>query len=121
MRNPVTGRTGLHRSSAKAVVDALALVATAAVEHVVAGERADLLAGLHAVLAQGAGVVQVPPQGGDAAEPEEAHPWRLPPFHDAHENEGEARAHEDGGGKGGDEHDGAFDVFPIVVLEYIFL
>jgi hypothetical protein len=112
MGNPVTGRAALHRSGAKAVVDSLALDAAAAVEHVVAGERADLLAGLHAVLAQGAGVVQVLPQGGDAAEPEDAHPWRVQPLHDAHENEEEAHAH-DGGGETDDEHrDGGFDVHP---------
>ena len=94
MGNLVTGRAGLHRYSEKPFVDALALeAAAAAVEHVVAGERADLLAGHHVVMAQVAAVAvaQVPPQGGDAAEPEEENPWRLPPFPDALKNEDEAR------------------------------
>ena len=109
-------RAGRPRPSAKPLVDAvLALDAAAAVERVVAGERADLLAGLHAVLAQGAGVVQLPPQGGDAAEPEEAHPWRLPPYLDlegAHGNEGGAHEHGDDG-KEEDEHGAAGDGHPI--------
>jgi len=83
----------------------LAPGAAAAVERVVAGERADLLAGLHAVLAHGAGVVQRPRQGGDAAEREEADPSPWAP----HDNEGDAHGHNDDGNQD-DEH-GA----PIVV------
>jgi len=85
------------------------------VKRVVARECADLVAGLHAVLAQGAGVVQLPPQGGDAAEPEEAHPWRLPPCLDldgAHENEDDAHDHGDND-KQEDEHGAAGDGHPI--------
>ena len=68
---------------------ALALGAAAAVERVVAGERADLLAGLHALLAHGAGVVEPPRQGGDAAERGEADPSPRAP----HDNDDDAHGH----------------------------
>ena len=69
------GLPGHRISGEKPCVDAEpALDGAAAVEDVVAGERADLLAGLHTVAAHGAGVAQPPPQGGDAAEPEKPHP-----------------------------------------------
>lgn len=58
MGNLAAGQAGHHPPSAKPFVDVLlALDAATAVERVIARERADLVAGLHAILAQGAGVV----------------------------------------------------------------
>jgi len=77
------------------------------VERVVAGERADLLAGLHALLAHGAGVVEHPRQGGDAAERGEADPSPRAP----HDNGDDAHGHA-GDGKGDAEHGVAGDGHP---------
>ena len=73
----------------------------------VAGERADLLAGLHALLAHGAGVVERPRQGGDAAERGEADPSPRAP----HDNGDDAHGHA-GDGKGDAEHGVAGDGHP---------
>jgi len=93
------GLPGHGIPSEKPCVDAEpALDGASTVEDMVAGERADLLAGLHTVAADGAGVAQAPPQGGDAAEPEEAHPRGPPPRSEV------GGAHEDDEGND-DDHD----------------
>jgi hypothetical protein len=80
-----------HPSSAKPFVDDIAL-------DVAAGERADLLVGLHAGLAQGKEVTQqVPRQGDNAAEP--GPPYREP----QEEGRGEGE-HEEGQEEEEDDH-----------------
>jgi hypothetical protein len=74
-RGLAADRAEHRRLSAKPLVDAfVALVALAAVEHMVARERANHLEGVHALLADGAVVAQLPLQGGDAAERRDAQP-----------------------------------------------
>jgi hypothetical protein len=98
MRDPVADRADHPRRNEEPFVDvALVLLAVAAVEHLVARESADLLAGLHGAPAHAAEVAQVPLQSRDAAERRDTQPSRQAPVaHDQHVGDhGDPQGHAD--------------------------